>query len=174
MTQLEQEVRFAMDSVKRQQEHIRLRDAEIADHLKRIKDYEAQVDDARDGLTKQKREHNRIVDEQSRRISEVVAREVEARAAMEQLVKGKAEADVQMTALKDRVNTLNLELERLRRQVHELQQESAVKEVKLVQYSKQVTQLKEDRDQMNTAIEAKQLEVEMVSNRRTLLYGLHR
>ncbi|KAI0764093.1 hypothetical protein BC629DRAFT_1293656 [Irpex lacteus] len=162
VTQLEQEVRFAMDSVKRQQEHIRLRDAEIADHLKRIKDYEAQVDDARDGLTKQKREHNRIVDEQSRRISEVVAREVEARAAMEQLVKGKAEADVQMAALKDRVNTLNLELERLRRQVHELQQESADKEVKLVQYSKQVTQLKEDRDQMNTAIEAKQLEVEMM------------
>lgn len=152
-----------MDSVQRLQEHVRQRDAEIAEYIKRIKEQEAEVDDARDAVSRQKRDHSRIVDEQSRRISEVVAREVEARANMEQLVKERAESDVEVNAFKERVSTLTQELERLRRQVHELQQASADKDLKLMQANKNIVELKEDQTQMNMAIVAKQQELEQVS-----------
>lgn len=80
---LEQERQYAYDSVSRLQENLRQRNAELAEYTKRIREREADVEELREGLTKQKRDHARIVDEQSRKISEVVAREVEARHNME-------------------------------------------------------------------------------------------
>lgn len=132
--------------------------------MKRIKESEAAVEEAKEGLTKQKREHSRIVDDQSRRISEVVAREVESRANFENILKEKAGSDVQLSTLKERVTVLTQELERLRRQVHELQQESANKDLKLVQITKQAAQHKHDFEQANLAVEAKQQELELVSD----------
>ena len=110
-----------------------------------------------------KREHARIVNEQSRTLQDVVAREVEARAAMEAMVREKAENEVQAASLKERVSALTAEVERLRRQVHELQQESADKEVKLVQLQKQRSQDKEDINGLNIALDSKQQELELVS-----------
>lgn len=132
--------------------------------MKRIKESEAAVEEAKEGLTKQRREHSRIVDDQSRRISEVVAREVESRANFENILKEKAGSDVQLSTLKERVTVLTQELERLRRQVHELQQESANKDLKLVQITKQAAQHKHDFEQANLAVEAKQQELELVSD----------
>ena len=110
-----------------------------------------------------KREHARIVNEQSRTLQDVVAREVEARAAMEAMVREKAENEVQAVSLKERVSALTAEVERLRRQVHELQQESADKEVKLVQLHKQRSQDKDDINGLNIALDSKQQELELVS-----------
>jgi len=56
---------------------------------------------------------------------------------MEALIRQKAEADVEIKTSKDKVIALKDEVERLRRQVHELQQESADKEVGIVQLTKQ-------------------------------------
>lgn len=159
---LEQERQYAHDNVSRLQESLRQRDAEISKYEQRIREREAEVEEVRESLTKQKREHARIVDEQSRRISEVVAREVEARAHMENMVKGKAENDVNASTLKERVNALKDEVERLRRQVHELQQESADKDMKLVQSAKQRAQDKEDMQGLNIALDSKQQELELV------------
>ena len=111
---------------------------------------------------KQKREHNRIVDEQSRRISEVVAREVEGRANLEHLLRERAETDVELAACKERVRSLTSDLDKLRKQVHDLQQESADKEVKLLHANKQAGQYREDMAGMNLALAAKQQEVELV------------
>ena len=111
-----------------------------------------------------KREHARIVNEQSRTLQDVIAREVEARAAMEAMVREKAENDVQSASLKERVTALTAEVERLRRQVHELQQESADKEVKLVGLEKQRKLDKEDIEGLNIALDSKQQELEMVSD----------
>ena len=110
-----------------------------------------------------KREHARIVNEQSRKLQDVVAREVESRAAMESMVREKAEHDVQVGSLTDRVGALTTEVERLRRQVHELQQESADKEMKLAQVQKQRAQDKEDMNGLNIALDSKQQELELVS-----------
>ena len=117
-----------------------------------------------------KREHARIVNEQSRTLQDVVAREVEARAAMEAMVREKAENEVQGASLKERVSALTAEVERLRRQVHELQQESADKEVKLVQLQKQRSQDKEDINGLNIALDSKQQELELVSIRVRVLW----
>jgi len=81
---------------------------------------------------------------------------------MEVLIRQKAEADVEMRTLKDRVGALKDEVERLRRQVHELQQESADKEVKMLQVTKQRAQDKEDLQGLNIALDSKQQELELV------------
>ncbi|KIP06376.1 hypothetical protein PHLGIDRAFT_90915 [Phlebiopsis gigantea 11061_1 CR5-6] len=162
---LEQERQYAYDSVSRLQENIRQRDAELSGYAQRIREREAEAEGLREGLTRQKREHARIVDEQSRKISEVVAREVEARATMERIVREKAEDDVAASALTERVSALTEELERLRKQVHQLQQESADKEVKLLQAAKQRSQDKEDMQGLNIALDAKQQELELLKRR---------
>lgn len=165
MSTLEQEREYACDNAARLQESLRQRDAEMSKYEQRIREREAEVEDVRESLTKQRREHARIVDEQSRRISEVVAREVEARAHMESMVKGQAESDVTASTLKERVGALKDEIERLRRQVHELQQESADKDMKLVQSAKQRAQDKEDMQGLNIALDSKQQELELVRAR---------
>lgn len=152
-----------MDSVNRLQESIRQRDTEIASYTSRIRERELEVEELHEEISRIKREHARTVDEQSRKISEVVAREVEARANMEHMLRGKAETDVMQDTLKDRVTSLQQEVEKLRRQVHELQQESADKEVKLAQLAKQRAQDKEDLQGLNIALDSKQQELELVS-----------
>lgn len=81
---------------------------------------------------------------------------------MEQLVKNRAENDAAASGLQDRVNALTEEVDRLRRQVHDLQQESADKEVKLAQAAKQRVQDKEDLQGLNIALDSKQQELELV------------
>ncbi|GJE92942.1 hypothetical protein PsYK624_091010 [Phanerochaete sordida] len=165
VSNLEQEHRYAYDNVSRLQDGLRQRDAELAEQTMRVREREAEAEELREGLTKQKREHARIVDEQSRKISEVVAREVEARHTMERLVREKAENDVEAGSLQERVDTLQGEVDRLRKQVHDLQQESADKEVKLTQAAKQRAKDKEDMQGLNIALDSKQQELELLKRR---------
>lgn len=88
--------------------------------------------------------------------------EDQTRVQLEELVRQKAEADVEIKTTKERVSALKEEVERLRRHVHELQQESADKEVKLVQVTKQRSQDREDLQGLNIALDAKQQELELV------------
>jgi hypothetical protein len=109
-----------------------------------------------------RREYSHVVDEQSRDLQEVSLREGEARSQMEALIRQKAEIDVEINTLQDKVTALKDEVERLRRQVYELQQESADKEVKIVQLTKQRAKDKEDLQGMNIALDSKQQELELV------------
>lgn len=59
---------------------------------------------------------------------------------------------------------LNERVERLRKQVQELQAESADKEVQLVQFGKFRDQDKEDIKGLNIALDSKQQELELVSD----------
>lgn len=81
---------------------------------------------------------------------------------MDEIVKDKATVDLELKTLKERVNILNEEIERLRRHSHSLQQESADKEVKIIQASKQHAQDKEDIFGLNIALDSKQQELELV------------
>lgn len=159
---LSNERQFAYDSVSRLQDSLKQRDAEIADLTRRVREREVQAEDAREGLTRQRREHARVVDEQSRKLSEVVAREVESRHAMERAMRDKTEAEVARDTLEERVTVLSEEVDKLRRQVHDLQQESAEKEIKLTQMTKQRAQDKEDLQGLNIALDSKQQELELV------------
>ncbi|KAJ8455282.1 hypothetical protein ONZ51_g12534 [Trametes cubensis] len=165
VTALEHEQKFAQERVTRLETRLREREAELAELNKRQTDRETDAEAAQSEIAKMKREHARIVNEQSRTLQDVVAREVEARAAMEAMVREKAESDVQLASLKERSEVLSAEVERLRRQVHDLQQESADKEVKLVGLEKQRKLDKEDIEGLNIALDSKQQELEMLKRR---------
>jgi chromosome segregation ATPase len=86
----------------------------------------------------------------------------ESKARVDLLVRAKAEADVEINASRDRIVELQEEVERLRRHVHGLQQESADKEVKIVQMMKQHSLDKEDLQGLNIALDSKQQELQLV------------
>ncbi|KAF8485485.1 hypothetical protein JB92DRAFT_3027016, partial [Gautieria morchelliformis] len=79
--------------------------------------------------------------------------------------KSKAEDDVALGSVKERVATLTDEIGRLKRQVHDLQQESADKEVKLLQLNKARAQDKEDKEGLNIALDSKQQELELLKRK---------
>lgn len=75
----------------------------------------------------------------------------------------KGEADVAADALRERVGTLEAELEKLRKQVRDLQVESANREVSIAQMEKQRDRDREDVLGLNIALDSKQQELELVS-----------
>lgn len=109
-----------------------------------------------------KREHAHLVNEQTRALRDAAGQEDQSKARMDQLVRAKAEVDVEIKTSRDRIVVLNEEVEQLRRHVHSLQQESAAKEVKIVQMAKQHSLDKEDLQGLNIALDSKQQELELV------------
>ncbi len=73
----------------------------------------------------------------------------------------KAESQTLRKSLED-------ELESLRRQNAELRQQSAAKDMKILQLSKTKEQLRDDKEMLNIALDSKQQEVELVSRGRTI------
>ena len=149
------------DSVSRLEEDIRQRDAEMADYSQRVAEHEIAAEQLREQIADMEREHARIMDEQARNI---IGSDDDTRQQMAEIVHAKKEADAMLETLKERVSVLKDEVERLRRQVHELQQESADKEVKIVQLTKQRSQDKEDMQGLTIALDSKQQELELVSD----------
>ncbi|KAJ7160942.1 hypothetical protein C8R46DRAFT_1177737 [Mycena filopes] len=145
IVELGQERQYALDNVARLEENIRRRDAEAAEYSQRTMQREAEAEALREQVSRMKREH---------------AAALEAVAAAQT-----AEADTQAKAAKERVGDLKNEIERLRRQIHELQQESADKEVKIVQIAKQRAQDKQDLQGLNIALDSKQQELELLKRK---------
>ncbi|KAJ7042789.1 hypothetical protein C8F04DRAFT_54305 [Mycena alexandri] len=145
IVELDQERQYALDNVSRLEENIRRRDAEAAEDSQRVMQREAEAEALREQMSRMKREH---------------AGALEAVAAAQT-----AEADAQTRVAKERVGDLKDEIERLRRQIHELQQESADKEVKIVQITKQRAQDKQDLQGLNIALDSKQQELELIKRK---------
>ncbi|KAJ6520593.1 hypothetical protein DFH09DRAFT_1251237 [Mycena vulgaris] len=143
--ELDQERQYALDNVARLEENIRRRDAEVAEYSQRNLQREAETEELREHMSRLKREH--------------------ASALEAALATKSAEADQQTRQAKERVGDLKDEIERLRRQIHELQQESADKEVKIVQITKQRAQDKQDLQGLNIALDSKQQELELLKRR---------
>lgn len=147
----------------RLEENLHRRDEEIAEFSQKVRAQELEAENLREELGKLKREHAHVLNEQSRALKEATGSEGEARKQLQDLVRQKAEADVELKSTKDRLESLKNEMERLRKHVRDLQQESADKEVKIVQFTKQHAQDKEDIQGLNIALDAKQQELELVS-----------
>ena len=160
--ELEQERGYALEDVSRLEGLLRQRDAEIEEAQSRIVDREKEAEQLRAQMNKMKRDHGRSAEEQSRHLDEIAQREKAARMDMEDAVRRKAEDEVALGSIKGRVATLTDEVDRLRRQVHELQQESADKEVKLMQLTKARARDEEDKEGLNIALDSKQQELELV------------
>ncbi|KAJ7168078.1 hypothetical protein C8R43DRAFT_945344 [Mycena crocata] len=138
--QLKQERQHALDNVARLDDTIRRRDVEVAQdsqrNLKRIMDAE----NLREEMGRMGREHSAVLE-----------------AALQDATSKQLVIDAQTTTLFD----FNLEIERLKGQTRELQQESASKEVQLAQITKQRVQDKRDLEGLNIALDAKQQELEL-------------
>lgn len=147
-----------MDNISHLEELLRKRDAEIEEAQSRLVDREQEAEDLRAQMNKMKR----AADEQGQRLEEIVQREQAARTEMEDAARQKAEDEMELSLFKDNVATLTAEVDRFRKQVHDLQQESADKEVKLLQLNKARAQDKEDKDGLNIALDSKQQELELV------------
>lgn len=162
IAELEHEQQFAKDNVARLEQNIRQRDEEIAQLTRRIRDTESEVEQFREEMSSLKRNHQHLVNEQSRALEDVTGQQDKAKSQLDELVRAKAEVDLELKTSRDRVNALKEEIERLRRHTHTLQQESADKEVKIVQLSKVHAQDKEDMAGLNIALDSKQQELELV------------
>jgi chromosome segregation ATPase len=104
----------------------------------------------------------RLLDEQERRNRESTSQDTEIKANFERIIKQKAESDVELKTSRDQIAALKDEVERLRRHVHSLQQESADKEVKIVHLEKQKSVAAQDMMGLNIALDSKQQELELV------------
>jgi chromosome segregation ATPase len=161
----EQDRQFALENVARLEEKVRQRDAELAESAQRIVQREVDAEQLREQMSDMKRQHARVVDEHVRALQETTGQVGEARRHLEALIKDRAGAVVVMETLRGQANQLKDEVERLRRQVQVLQQESADKEVKIVQITKQRAQDQDDLHGLNIALNSKQQELELVSSR---------
>ncbi|KAH9068092.1 hypothetical protein EDB83DRAFT_684060 [Lactarius deliciosus] len=162
---LQQELKAANDNVARLDQDIRQRDTELEGLAHRVVAHEDEAEDARSELATLKREQTRTADEHRRALADLTARAEGAQAELEAAVRGKGEADVAADALRERVGTLEAELEKLRKQVRELQAESANREVHTAQMEKQRERDREDLQGLNIALDSKQQELELLKRR---------
>ncbi|KAF4612113.1 hypothetical protein D9613_003841 [Agrocybe pediades] len=165
ISELEAEQQFVQDNVTRLEENVHRRDEELTHYSQRLVDRESELETLREEMSALKREHNRLVSEQNRAIQDVAGQQSQTKAEMEELVRAKAQVDVDLKTNRDRVLALQEEVERLRRQVHTLQQESADKEVKIVQLNKLHAQDREDIAGLNIALDSKQQELELLKRK---------
>ncbi|KAF8654785.1 hypothetical protein AX16_003440 [Volvariella volvacea WC 439] len=165
INELDQERQFAIENTERLEENLRKRDKELTDLTQRIIDRESQSLELQEEISRMKWEHTRALDDRTRQLQEALTAKAQSKTRLEDLVKERAEVDIELQTTKDRIAPLKDEADRLRRQVHELQQESADKEVKIVQLTKQRMQDKEDLNGLNIALDAKQQELELLKRR---------
>ena len=162
ISEFEQEQQFANGNIARLEQNLQHRDEEIAQYTRRVVERESEVEQLREEMSKLKRELSHLISEQTRALQDVTGQQDQTKTRMDDLIWAKAEADVELKTSRDRVTVLKEEVERLGQQIHSLQQESADKEVKIVQMTKHHSLDKEDMQGLNIALDSKQQELELV------------
>ncbi|KAF8824484.1 hypothetical protein HHX47_DHR8000074 [Lentinula edodes] len=165
IAELELERQYSLSEISRLESNVKQRDADVGTYSSRVVDLEKEIETLRERLSNINRDHARVMNEQERALQAATEHDGETTEQMKDLLKRQGEQNAELRMNKDKVNNLQAELDRLRRQVHTLQQESADKEVKIVQISKQHDHAKEDLMQMNMALDSKQQELELLKRR---------
>ncbi|KAI0033503.1 hypothetical protein K488DRAFT_84862 [Vararia minispora EC-137] len=163
---LEAELTYAKSNAQRVEGIVEQRNSEIDDLAQRVVASEDDAEALREELTRVRRESERAADEQRRTIAELTQRDSAAREQTADAIREKAQADVAKGIADERVKGLEADVERLRKQVHGLQQESANKEVRITALTKEREQLAEDVYGLNTALDAKQQELELIKRKK--------
>ncbi|KAG6336108.1 hypothetical protein ID866_2974 [Astraeus odoratus] len=165
ISDLDDELRFTKESVARLEENVKMRNEEITSLSERLLQSAKDAEELREQLSSLHREQARIREQQRREVDDALTREEQAREQLEEALKEKAKSDIMLGSSKERIDSLTEEVTRLRGQVHQLQLESADKEVKILQLTKQHMQDKEDINGLNIALDSKQQELELVKRR---------
>ncbi|KAF7338621.1 hypothetical protein MVEN_02088400 [Mycena venus] len=142
--ELRQEREHALDDLSRLEDAIRRRDLVAAEDSERHLRRATEIEELREQMNRMEREHSLALE-----------------AALQNGTKKQLEIDAQTTTLFE----LRAEIERLNGQTRELQQESADKEVQIVQITKQRAQDKQDLEGLNIALDSKQQELELLKRR---------
>ena len=136
---------------------------QVNEYTSRIQQVEAEKDKLQRQLEDMRNKREDDAGMRSRELREVTRRGEEAKAQMDVAVEQKQAAEEQVRQSAQKIVSLQEEVDRIRRQVQELQQQSADSEVKLVQINKQRAKDMEDISGLNMALDSKQQELELVS-----------
>lgn len=161
---LRQESRLAVENADHLQGLLHDREDDLTTYSQRLSSKEEEIAQLHDKLSSLTREHSRVTSEQSRTVSDITVREAEIRRQLEDAIRAKTEAQVDASSLRESLSSLQDDIEKLRRQVHELKKENADQDIKIVQMERQQEKDKVDNYGLNIALEAKQQELELVSD----------
>lgn len=153
----------ALDSMSHLESNNKQHLMQINEYTSRIHQAETEKDAMLTQLNEAKNKRENDADTLSRELRDATRRGEEAKAQTSFATEQKNAAEEQVRQGAQRVVGLQEELDRLRRQVQELQQQSADNEVKRVQMSKQREKDMEDISGLNMALDSKQQELELVS-----------
>ncbi|KIY48507.1 hypothetical protein FISHEDRAFT_43031 [Fistulina hepatica ATCC 64428] len=162
---VEQERQFATENTARVTAQLSERDAENAALRAAVEAHEREIEDLREQMNTLGRGHARDIESLELTVTQLREREAQSKATMERLAQEKADADVDAKTSQDRFTSLDEEVQRLRRHVHDLQKESADKEVKLVALEKQREKDQTDIFNYNMALDSKQQELELLKRK---------
>ncbi|KAH8830814.1 hypothetical protein DL96DRAFT_976113 [Flagelloscypha sp. PMI_526] len=152
-------------AIARLEESIRALTADAKIASDRVRHTESEAEELREQLGAITRKHNQLVEDHARSLAAAASHDDEATVRLENLLKEKQEKAIEMESSQKQVSALTQEIERLHRQVQELQQQSADREVKLLQVTKQREKDREDMQGLNIALDAKQQELELIKRR---------
>jgi len=160
----EQEHEFSLENSHRLRSALDQRDKEIANLEDARQSDHTELESLRSRLSSLDKDHARILSERARHIEDLeqqLAAHIERSA---QLTNETAGRDVYLASLEERAQRRGEECDRLRRRIHELENESATKEVKLVELERDRERVRDDNMNLNIALDSKQQELELVSS----------
>jgi chromosome segregation ATPase len=164
------ELAFASENVLRLEDNIKERDASITSLSSIVRSHADEVEVLREEISTLKVENSRSSSSHTRALQDLQNLEKDLRAQLEVALRERAESEIKLGTSKERVGCLMDEVARLRRTVHELQQESATRDVTIVQLRKERERDREDVNGLNIALDSKQQELELVSPLRYLYF----
>jgi chromosome segregation ATPase len=156
------EHQFVKEQVTKLESDIAKKSSELSGANALLSAKEDELERLRDELSNLSREHSRLVASQSRDLAEQTDRAGTSKKQLEELIRSQARAEAENNSLNDRVRSLSGELDRMRKLVHNLQHESADKDLKLAQAKKQQDKDAEELRNFNIALDSKQQELELV------------
>ncbi|KAJ8581327.1 hypothetical protein M405DRAFT_832733 [Rhizopogon salebrosus TDB-379] len=165
INELTAELAFASENVLRLEDNIKERDASITSLSSLVRSHADEVEVLREEISTLKVENSRSSSSHTRALQDLQNLEKDLRAQLEVALRERAESEIKLGTSKERVGCLMDEVARLRRTVHELQQESATRDVTIVQLRKERERDREDVNGLNIALDSKQQELELIKRK---------
>ena len=159
---LKEERQFDLDNTLRQEHIAQERQAEAGDYAQKLFAKERELEAIRDELSALRREHARVQTEQTRALGDSEVRANDARGQLNDAIRARAIAEVEAKQSRERISSLEGEVETLRSRVQVMNQRSADQDVKVLQLERQHDQDVEDKIGLNIALDSKQQELDLL------------
>lgn len=162
LEEVTQEHLFASENAQRLEQIIQDRDRDYSSANSERQRQLEELDSLRDRLSQIDKDHSRALAERARIIEDLENNLRLVNQRYESIISEKAKRDIYLSSLEEKANSRLDEGDRLRRRIHELEQESAAKEVRLLDLDRERERVREDNTNLNIALDSKQQELELV------------